>query len=494
MADILTQIVEQRQKDVQRLGANFGFELPEKRQRPVHNFLCDKGVILEIKRASPSKGDIAPELDASATARSYVQAGAAAISCLTESNYFKGKLGDLMAVCKAMDDFEKETGRKPPAVLRKDFLTSTEDIEIAYRAGADAVLLIARILENKTMIKMAKVAADYKMTSLVEVRSDDDWEKLSELVNDFTSDNKEDKTRYIVCGVNSRDLSNFKIDLLKPCSLLSKIKCILGENARVVFESGIRTPQAANFTGSLGFTGMLLGEAAAKNPEARSELVRAFLDAKKTQNAKFWNGGFSLSTKNRKPLIKICGLTQSEDLLYADSLGADFVGFIFAPGFARNVCGERFEKMIPALQKVKAKKVAVVTDLESAEAKDAIEYVEQGILDCLQFHGIPYQNVQKKLLSLPHYFVLTDKVQDLEAAAEELFLMGEPRFLQDIKSHNYSKKHKLWLAGGVTPENAKELIESFHPELIDVSSGVEETVGKKDYKKLDLLFSIRNSL
>ena len=103
----------------------------------------------------------------------------------------------------------------------------------------------------------------------------------------------------------------------------------------------------------------------------------------------------------------------------------------------------------------------------------------------MQFHNSPL---------CIFYFVLTDKVQDLEAAAEELFLMGEPRFLQDIKSHNYSKKHKLWLAGGVTPENAKELIESFHPELIDVSSGVEETVGKKDYKKLDLLFSIRNSL
>ena len=98
------------------------------------------------------------------------------------------------------------------------------------------------------------------------------------------------------------------------------------------------------------------------------------------------------------------------------------------------------------------------------------------------------------LLSLPHYFVLTDKVEDLETEAENLFLMGEARFLQDIKSHDYSKKYKLWLAGGINPENVKELIDTFHPELIDISSGVEKTVGKKDYKKLDLIFNIRKSL
>ena len=494
MSDILTQIVEQRQKDIQRFGVNFGFELPEKRQRPVHSFLCKKGVILEVKRASPSRGDITPELDAGETARSYADAGARAISCLTESNYFKGNLGDLIEVCKTMDAFEKERGTTPPAVLRKDFLTSTEEVEVSYRAGADAILLIARILEKETLIKMAKMAAEYKMTSLVEVRSDEDLEKLSQLVKAFTSEKQEDKKDYIVCGVNARDLSDFSIDLLKPCSLLSKIKSILGENARVVFESGIRTPQAAGFAGSLGFTGLLLGEAAAKNPNVRSELVRAFVEAKENKNAKFWKSSFERQNNFSKPLIKICGLTQAEDVIYADSLGADFLGFIFAEGFTRNVCGQRFEKILPALQKVKAKKIAVVTDLDSQEAKSAIEYVEGGILDCLQFHGIPYQKVPEKLLSLPHYFVLTDKVQDLETEAEKLFLMGEARFLQDIKSHDYSKKYKLWLAGGITPENVKELIDTFHPELIDISSGVEETVGKKDYKKLDLIFNIRKSL
>ncbi len=480
MADILTTIVEKRKADIQRLGVTFGFEIPEKRKRPVHPFLTEKGVILEVKRASPSKGDIAPDLDSAATARSYAEAGARAISCLTETNYFKGTLEDLMKVCAVVDSFETETGRLAPAVLRKDFLISAEEVEIAYRAGADAVLLIARILEETVIVEMAKAAAAHKMTSLVEVRSDEDIEKLRVVAAVVDHD-------YIVCGVNSRDLATFKIDLLKPCALLGKIRSVLGDGARVIFESGIRTPQAASFAGSLGFTGMLLGEAAAKAPELRVELVSSFVNAGPTKNAEFWNTVVEPveTTAEHRPLIKICGLTRAEDVAFADSLGADFVGFIFAAGFGRNVCGEKFEAMIPTLKNVRAKKVAVITDAASPEADAAARYVEQEIIDCIQLHGIDYTDVPEKLLSLPHYFAITEKNGSLEQAAEKLFLMGEPRFLQDSKSQSYDTNHKLWLAGGVTPENAAELVARFHPELIDLSSGVEDDeIGIKNHDKI----------
>ncbi len=494
MKDILTTIVEKRKEDMDRLGVTFGFEIPEVRQRPVHPFLTQKGVILEVKRASPSKGDIAPDLDAAETARSYAAAGAAAISCLTETNYFKGTLEDLMKVCKAAPD---------TAVLRKDFLINEEEVEIAYRAGADAVLLIARILESGEMIKMAKAAAAHKMTSLVEVRSDEDISKLRELA--ATVDHE-----FIVCGVNSRDLATFKIDLLKPCSLLAKIRGVLGNDARVIFESGIRTPEAAKFAGSLGFTGMLLGEAAAKNPGLRTELVKSFVQAKPDKNAAFWNSVVEpentvvepvettaeLNLYKPRPLIKICGLTRAEDLLYADSLGADFVGFIFAAGFARNVCGERFEKILPSLKNVKAKKIAVITDPNSVEAEAAARYVENGTLDCLQLHGISYEKVPQRFLNLPHYFAITDKSGNLKEAAENLFLMGEPRFLQDSKLQSYDTNHKLWLAGGVTPENAAELIERFQPELIDVSSGIEDPdkPGIKNHEKMTVILNLFQDL
>ncbi len=520
MNDILTQIIEKRKTDIERFGLNFGIKIPAERQRPVHPFLPlpeqlaqsttksgispnttspARGVILEVKRASPSKGDIAPNLDAPQTALSYAKAGAAAISCLTEQNYFKGSLKDLMEVCQAIDEFEKTqnidaSANSPqkdstnnlqpvtaPAVLRKDFLLFPQEVEISYKAGADAILLIARILETDTIVQMAQLAAEYKMTSLVEIRSDDDMQKLSAVAANV------DK-KYIVCGVNSRDLATFKIDLLKPCAMLTKIRSVLGEDARVVFESGIRTPQAADFAGSLGFSGMLLGEAAAKNPELRTDLVKSFMEAKPTKNAEFWIDFAELQSQKyaHNPLVKICGLTNEDDILLADKFGADFTGFIFAAGFSRNVYGERFEKLLPVLKYIKAKKIAVITEPDSPEAESAANYVEQGILDCIQLHGIPYNKVPQKLLALPHYFALTEKNGDLEKATEELFLMGEPRFLQDSKLKNYSTNHKLWLAGGITPENASDLINQFQPELIDVSSGVEieNQTGIKDASKL----------
>ena len=506
MTDILTTIVEKRKEDIACLGVTFGFKIPEKRQRPVHPFLMQKGVILEVKRASPSKGDIAPDLNSAETARSYASAGAAAISCLTETNYFKGTLGDLMAVCEAVPD---------TAVLRKDFLLTAEEVEVAYRAGADAVLLIARILEVPVIIEMAKAAAAHKMTSLIEVRSEEDIQKLAAVAASVDHE-------FIVCGVNSRDLATFKIDLLKPCAMLNKIRAVLSDDARVIFESGIRTPEAARFAGSLGFTGMLLGEAAAKNPGLRSELVKSFVEAKSNRNAEFWNEYSNISMKknnvivglaptictsqsiidslvkpgNDKPLIKICGLTRSEDVLFADSLGAAFVGFIFAAGFARNVCGERFEKILPSLKKVKAKKVAVITDPNSMEAETAARYVEEGHLDCLQLHGIPYEKVPHRFLDLPHYFAITEKSGNLKEAAEKLFLMGEPRFLQDSKVQNYDTNHKLWLAGGITLENATELVTRFQPELIDISSGVEDpdNPGIKNHNKIRVILNLFQDL
>lgn len=499
MTDILTRIVEKRKADIEKLGITFGFDIPLERKRPVRPFLDDKGVILEVKRASPSKGDIAPALDAAQTARAYAEAGACAISCLTESNYFKGSLGDLMKVCDAVDKLPYPG----PAVLRKDFLLYPDEVEISYRAGADAILLITRILDEAVIVEMAKKAASLGMTCLVEVRSDADLEKLAAVAAAVDKKN-------IVCGVNSRDLATFKIDLLKPCALLNKIRDVLGEDARVVFESGIITPQAAAFAGGLGFTGMLLGEAAAKAPELRAELVSSFVEAKENKNTKFWKKHchaelVSASPLNEipkqvrndsfRPLIKICGLTRAEDVLFADSLGADFVGFIFAAGFARNVCGERFEKILPSLKNIRAKKVAVITNLQSPEAKAAIRYVEEGILDCLQFHGIPYREVPQQLLALPHYFAITEKSGNPEEAAEELFLMGEPRFLQDSKAQKYTDKHPLWLAGGVTPENAEALVAEFQPELIDVSSGIEDKIaGIKNHKKMAVILNLFQDL
>lgn len=487
MSDILTTIVEKRKEDIKRLGTNFGFELPEKRRRPVHKFLSQKGVILEVKRASPSKGDICPDLDAAQTAVSYAKAGAAAISCLTESNYFKGSLEDLMNVCSGLDNLESRSGRPLPAVLRKDFLLSPEEIEVSYLAGADAVLLIARILDTSTIVQMAQAAAAHEMTSLVEVRSQEDLEKLRAV--SLATDNN-----YIVCGVNSRDLATFKIDLLRPCLLLNQIQKILGDQARVVFESGVTNYECAASVGSLGFTGLLLGEAAAKNPELREGLVNAFTSARPSANSEFWKVYACDLSQAKKPLAKICGLTRIEDALLAQELGAAFLGFIFADAFPRSLTREdRLEKLLPQLDKLNTKKIAVIVDLESQEAKTAINYVKLGIFDLIQFHKIPYEKVSQDLLKLPHFFA-TDNLEEYQ----NLVSKGELRVLLDSKTitkeagqaEPFKTTYEIkWLAGGITPENAGALINQNHPELIDISGGIEDpdTPGIKNQNKLEKL-------
>ncbi len=469
--NIVAEIVEKRKKDIASRGYNFGFAIPAKRTRPVNQFMGEKGVILEIKRASPSKGDIAPDLNSPETAKKYRANGAAAISCLTEENYFKGSLKDLIEVCNAVPDV---------AVLRKDFLIDEEEIEIAYRCGADAVLLISGILTFEKMLSMVKKCASLGIRAFVEVRTNEDAEKVLRIKN--AEDKKYADT--IVCGVNSRNLRDFSIDLLVPAMLKEKL------GGKVIFESGIETAEAAKKIGFMGFSGILLGEFAARNPSKAGEFVKAFKESDENLYGKNLIRLAEKISSKKAPLIKICGITRKEDLLLADSLGADFVGFIFGNGFKRSVFGPRFDAMKDELKNIKAFKVAVITQTDSAETRKAVELAEQGLIDFLQIHALSYEELPDSLKKIPHYFALTGKesIPDKDTAA--LVSFGEARFLQDCRAHAYAESSHLWLAGGVTPENAGELLEKFHPELIDVSSGIEDEnqIGIKNPEKMKNLF------
>jgi len=509
--NILDTIIEKRRADISRLGFDFGFSFPARRGRAMHPFLAQKGVILEVKRASPSKGDISPDLDSYKTAFSYAESGARAISCLTETNYFKGTLADLMNVCRAADDFEAKTGKPSPAVLRKDFLLSADEVEVAYRAGADAVLLIARILEKEVLLDMARAVVDCGMSALVEVRAEEDLEKLSFVFSQSDFAGQAGVHGNFVFGVNSRDLANFKIDLLRPSMMTKKIREAVGGNARIVFESGVTNTECAASVGAMGFSGLLLGEAAAKNPDMRKSFVDSFMAAKETKNSQFWQeyaqgitekGCSKGSVSEAYPLevapkVKICGLTRIEDALLAQNLGAFFTGFVFADAFPRSLTKDgRLEKLLPRFSEIKAKKVAVIVDTSSAEAKKAIQLVKEGVLDLIQFHKIPYENVSAELLELPHYFA-TNSLEEYE----KLVSKGEMRVLLDLHGDEDFSKIKgdartsgfvyeaKWLAGGITPQNAAELVQKYQPELVDVSGGVEDKdkIGIKNEDKIKKL-------
>ena len=542
--DILAKIVRMRCEDIERLGLNFGIEIPEARRVGHTEFLGNAGAILEVKRASPSKGDIAPDLNPLALATTYAEAHAQAVSVLTEMNFFKGSLRDLIAVADLMEK-RRQQGLHACAVLRKDFLLYEDEIDIAYRCGADAVLLIARILDDNQLVKMAKRAQSFDMQAFVEVRETDDLRKLK-LVTDALG---EAAAKTIVAGVNSRDLATFHTDPLVPAGIRSRLP------AKAVFESGIHSGADAAYARSLGFTGILVGEAVAKNPPLAKEVVSSFESGCENAQGKFWKeyaerrDAKRLSAKfpelaegnvRPHPLVKICGITREEDGLLAAELGADLLGFVFSTTkrltteeFVRNfknrllrsarndaACHpEPFDNtstssayQLRDLNKVgepvEPLLVGVITDPDSVEGKTAIKLAREGVLDAVQFHGIapaPLRQAQGPSEDYAHYCAArVGDAADFDKV-EALRKNGEPRILLDAKVEGIpggtgktipesllrekAGDIPLWLAGGINPENVATICEKFHPELIDVSSGIEDAPGIKNHDKMKALFA-----
>ncbi|MCQ2093299.1 MAG: bifunctional indole-3-glycerol phosphate synthase/phosphoribosylanthranilate isomerase [Fibrobacter sp.] len=517
--DILKKIVDKRRADIERLGLTFGFDIPEKRTVGRCEFLGRPGPILEVKRASPSKGDIAPDLVPADLACTYAAAGAQAISVLTETNYFKGTLADLITVAKAVDNGD---GTKKCAVLRKDFLLFEDEIDIAYRCGADAVLLIARILDDEQLIKMAKRAQSFDMQAFVEVREPDDLRKLNlvleTLDKEAAGDAAKSAERTIVAGVNSRDLATFHIDPMVPAAIRNKLP------AKAVFESGVHTPADAAFARSLGFKGILVGEAVAKNPPLAAKLVEAFAAAEDNRRGDFWKTFAERRDAKRAayaaqiPMVKICGITREEDGFAAAEMGADMLGFVFSN--TKRLTNEKFVRDFTQLLRSEYEAegklcplfVGVITETTTEEGKTAIKLAAEGILDAVQFHGFAAPSFDKgdsgsvpgMTSSLPCYNALRiGEESDFENFAA-IRKHGEPRVLLDAKVEGIpggsgqripeellrekAGETPFWLAGGITPENIGDICAKFSPELVDVSSGVEDAPGIKNVEKLQQLF------
>ncbi len=192
-------------------------------------------VIGEIKRRSPSKGELAPDLDASTTAKAYETGGARALSVLTDGPYFGGLVADLQAASEATS----------LPILRKDFTIDEVQIYEARAIGSDAILLIcSAISDDGLLADLQGLALDLGMSVLVEAH---DWAEVLRAVEIGAR----------VIGVNSRDLATFNEDLAGARALADAIP----SDRVAVAESSIRSPADARAMASAGFDAVLVGEA-----------------------------------------------------------------------------------------------------------------------------------------------------------------------------------------------------------------------------------------
>jgi indole-3-glycerol phosphate synthase len=214
-------------------------------------------LIAEVKRASPSRGVLRADLNAQALARAYAGRGAAAISVLTEEEHFQGSLADLIAVRAVLDG----RGEPRPPLLRKDFLFDAYHLYEARAYGADAVLLIAAILNPGLLAKLLALAHRLGLECLVEVHDEPELERA------LTADAQ-------IIGINNRDLRTFEVDL----AVSERLRPIIPADRVVVAESGIHTRADVERLRALGVNAVLIGEAlvAADDPAAKMrELLRA---------------------------------------------------------------------------------------------------------------------------------------------------------------------------------------------------------------------------
>jgi indole-3-glycerol phosphate synthase len=219
-------------------------------------------LIAEVKRASPSKGLLCPNLAASSLAHVYNESGVAAISVLTESEYFQGSFADLEAVRMEVD----------LPLLCKDFILDGYQIYKARAHGADAVLLIAAILSQHELKALLVTAHSLGMSALVEVHNRDELMKALRVSPG-------------IIGINNRNLEDFRVDL----ETTFKLRPLIPAGVLVVSESGVHTRDAVLRLQQAGINAILVGEALVTSPDPAAkiaELVGRVRQSKKAQNPK----------------------------------------------------------------------------------------------------------------------------------------------------------------------------------------------------------------
>jgi indole-3-glycerol phosphate synthase len=219
--------------------------------RPFRRALAHDGlaVVAELKRRSPSRGDLAVDLDPAAVAAAYEAGGAACLSVLTDARFFGGSPADLAAARRAVD----------LPVLRKDFTVSEADVCDARLMGADAVLLIVAALADAELVRLRGLADELGLAALVEVHDEGELARALDAGADLV-------------GVNQRDLMTFDVDHQRAERLAPRIPAGVVK----VAESGVRDAADAARLAGCGFDAVLVGESLVRAPD-REAAVRSLL-------------------------------------------------------------------------------------------------------------------------------------------------------------------------------------------------------------------------
>lgn len=444
------------------LPADTGFPFEAALRQQDFNFIC------EVKKASPSKGIIAEHFPYLNIAREYEMAGAAAISVLTEPDFFKGDKRYLQEISNTV---------KIP-VLRKDFIIDEYQIYQAKLWGASAILLICACLDVPTLTKFRELADSLGLSSLVEAHDEHEVQMA------------------IACGariigVNNRNLKDFTVDVQNSVRLRNLVQ----DDVIFVSESGLETPQDIQVLRDNNIGVALMGETFMRSPDKVEKLAYLY--------------GPTYYT----PKVKMCGIYDVKTIPAIVEAKPDYMGLVFAPS-RRRVTVNQAKELVSALHKQYSYSPAIAQDgIASAENNDfriktvgvfVNESIENLVsisgevgLDVIQLHGDEDESFIKALKKQTDLEVWK-AVQIRSAEDAQAWIDSSADMLLFDAYHRIERggtgevfdwscldefERPFMLAGGIDSTNVARAIRTVRPYGIDISSGIE-TEGVKDKKKI----------
>lgn len=449
------------------LPSDTGFPFEAALRQQDFNFIC------EVKKASPSKGIIAEHFPYLDIAKEYEVAGAAAISVLTEPDFFKGDKKYLQEIASTV---------KIP-VLRKDFIIDEYQIYQAKVWGASAILLICACLDVPTLTKFRELADSLGLSSLVEAHDEHEVQMAIDCGARIT-------------GVNNRNLKDFTVDVQNSVRLRNLVQ----DDVIFVSESGLETPEDIQVLRDNNIGVALMGETFMRSPNKVEKLAYLY--------------GPTYYT----PKVKMCGISKVETIPAVVEAKPDYMGLVFAPS-KRQVTVDQAKILVEELHRGYAKKYGSDTEHDKNDTiktvgvfvnetvDNLVTIANEANLDAVQLHGDEDEAFIQSLKERTNVEVwkaiqirtAADTEKWIDSSADMLLFdayykdeRGGTGEVFDWSSLDAFER-PFMLAGGIDSTNVARAIRTVRPYGIDISSGIE-TNGVKDDEKITAFTKIVKSI